>query len=87
MTRTAGSKNIPWESIVKTLRSHPERWMLLPEMVGVSIRTVMVVKSRERHALRLEDGRIRYRRRATVWLEDGRVVCDLWLRYQPKETP
>jgi hypothetical protein len=87
MTRPAGSKNIPWGRIVQTLRSHPGRWMLLPEMVGVPIRTVSIIKEQRLAALRPPDARIRYRRRATVWRDDGREFCDIWLCYVPKEKP
>lgn len=83
MTRAVGSKNIPWGAIVQTLASHPGRWMLLPEMVSVPIRTVETIASRRLAVLRPPGGTIRYRRKATVWLDSGREVCDIWLRYEP----
>jgi len=85
MTRSAGSRNIPWADIVKTLRSHPGQWMLLPPMIGVPIRTVAIIRERRRAVLRFDDGIIRVRRKATAWRDDGRVVCDLWLSFVPKE--
>lgn len=85
MTRPTGSKNIPWGAIVKTLASHPGRWMLLPEMVSVPIRTVQTIAGHRLAVLRPPDATIRYRRKATVWLDNGREVCDIWLRYEPKE--
>jgi hypothetical protein len=59
--------------------------MLLPEMVGVPIRTITIIRGRRRAALRVEGGKIRARRKATAWRDDGRVVCDIWLSFDPKE--
>jgi hypothetical protein len=82
--RPAGSTNIPWPAIVAKLRQHEGRWLLLPEMANVSDRTIQVIRRRERRALRLEDGRIQCRRKATVWTDAG-VRCTLYLRFKPKK--
>lgn len=86
MTRPAGSRNIPWERIVDELRAKPERWRLFPEMIGVSDRVITTLRRRERRALRLDDGAIRYRRKATTPRADGRIICDVWLRFVPRQT-
>lgn len=85
MGRRKGSANIPWESIVARLRKQPGRWLLLPEMAAVPDRTIMTIRRRERRALRLEDGVIRCRRKATVWTDEGIVMCTLFLAYIPRE--
>lgn len=83
--RPPGAKAIPWDSIVARLREHPDRWMLLSEMAHVSDRTIQVIRKRERRALRIDDGVIRCRRKATAWLPDGTVRCTLFLKFEPKK--
>lgn len=84
MTRTPGSRNIPWESVVNRLREHPGRWMLLPEMRSVAPRTIEVIRRQQRRQLRLEDGKIYCRMRAVTQLDDGTERCTLVLRFIPK---
>lgn len=85
MARTAGSTNIPWRELVMQLRQQPGKWRLFSEMVSTPLRTITVIRNRERTALRITDGTIRARRVNTAWLDDGRVVCDIWLKYEPRE--
>lgn len=85
--RPRGARSIPWGSIVARLREHPGRWMLLPEMRAVSDRTIITIRRRERRALRMDDGKIRVRRKATVWTADGDVLCTLILKFEKKEAP
>lgn len=87
MGRPKGSTNIPWGSVVARLRKHPGRWMLLPEMRSVTDRTIMAIRRQERRELRMNDGVIRCRRRATVWLEDGTVRCALILKFEERKAP
>lgn len=87
MTRPKGSANIPWARIVAELRAHPGRWILFPEMANVSDRTIDTIRKRRRRQLRIDDGIIRCRRKATTWTEDGTVRCTLFLRLDLKETP
>lgn len=83
--RPKGSKNIPWGSIVTKLRKHPGRWMLFPEMSAVPDRTIATIRRRERRELRLDDGVVRCRRKATAWTDDGTVLCTLFLKLDLKE--
>jgi hypothetical protein len=59
--------------------------MSVPEMAMVPARTLTVIRKRERRGLRLNDGVIRARVRATAVL-DGQTLCTLWLKFEPKET-
>lgn len=86
MTRTKGVPNIPWFSIVKRLRMHPDRWLVVPELSDVPERTLEVIRRRQRPALRMEDGIIRARVRAHITLE-GRTTLTLILKFSPKEVP
>lgn len=85
--RPAGSANIPWDRIVARLREQPGVWMLLPEMRAVSARTMGVIRKRERRALRLDDGVIRYRMKAPPLHldDDGIVIVTLHLKFDPKD--
>lgn len=85
MARPKGAKDIPWREIVAKLRQHPNRWLLLPELAHVSGRTIDVIRRRERHALRLDDGVIRCRRKAALVHEDGSVVVTLAVKFSPKK--
>jgi hypothetical protein len=87
MGRPKGSANIPWDSIVDRLRKQPGRWLLLPEMSAVPDRTIMTIRRRERRSLRLDDGIIQCRRKATVWTDEGTVRCTLFLHFKPREDP
>jgi hypothetical protein len=53
-------------------------------MAMVPARTLTVIRKRERRQLRLDDGVIRARVRATAVLE-GQTLCTLWLKFEPKE--
>ncbi|QNL30040.1 hypothetical protein SEA_RUDY_70 [Microbacterium phage Rudy] len=83
--RPRGAKAIPWDRIVARLREHPNRWLLLPEMAKVNARTVMVIRKRERRALRLDDGVIRCRIKAGYVDETGAVIATLYLKFDTKE--
>ncbi|QWY80155.1 hypothetical protein SEA_SALLYK_75 [Microbacterium phage SallyK] len=83
--RPRGAKAIPWDRIVARLREHPNRWLLLPEMAKVNARTVMVIRKRERRALRLDDGVIRCRIKAGYVDETGAVIATLYLKLDTKE--
>jgi hypothetical protein len=80
--RPQGSGNIPWGRIIARLRQHEGRWVLVPEMARVRDRTIQTIRKRERRALRLDDGIIQCRRKATVKI-DGVVYCTLYLRFRP----
>ncbi|QUE25366.1 hypothetical protein SEA_FIZZLES_72 [Microbacterium phage Fizzles] len=83
--RPRGSRDIPWQHIITRLREYPGRWMLFPEMVAVNVRTITVIRKRERRALRLDDGVIRCRRKGDLMAaSDDTVVCTLYLKYEPK---
>lgn len=84
MTRPKGSKNIPWDRVVRQLRLHPDRWQALPEMAAVPARVVDVIRLRQRAALRLADGVIRCRVQGSIEIE-GRTQCVLILKYEPKK--
>lgn len=85
MGRPPASRNVPWDRIVAELRQHPNRWMLPSELAAVPDRTIATIRRRERRALRLPDGVIRVRRKATVWRDDGTVWCTLFLKFETKE--
>lgn len=82
MGERKGKPNIPWQRIVRQLRERPGTWRLFPEMVGTPFRTVDVVRKRQRPALRTEGGVVRARPRNKAWLDDGRIVCDLYLSFE-----
>jgi hypothetical protein len=84
--RPQGSKNIPWDAIVARLRRQPNTWMLFGALSAVPDRTIATIRRRERHALRLDDGVIRVRRKATVVVDD-RVLCTLYVKFETKEKP
>lgn len=85
MGRPAGSQNMPWAAIVRRLRLHPGRWVMLSEMAAVPERTIMVIRRRERRDLRLDDGVIRCRVKARAWTNDERPIVSLLLKFDPKE--
>lgn len=84
MGRPTGSRNIDWEKIVAKLRQQPNEWLLFPEMGAASLRTIQVIRRRERRALRLDDGVIRCRRKSIVKIGDE-ITVTLFLSFQPKE--
>lgn len=85
--RPVGSADIPWGSIVERLREYPDRWRLLPEMRRVNVRTINVIRKRERRALRIPDGVVRCRVKTPI-LVDGVAVCTLYLKLETtKESP
>lgn len=69
--------------MVARLRRHPGKWILLPEMRNVPDGMVDVIRNRRRRALRMEDGVIRCRTRASVWLPDGQIRRTLILKWEP----
>lgn len=87
MSRPKGAKGVPWACLVRELRAHPGRWILFPEMGNVSERTIATIRRREVRALRLDDGVIRCRRKATAWTDEGSVRVALILKFEPKEKP
>lgn len=80
--RPQGSSNIPWEAIVARCVEQPNTWLLPIELAAVSLRTVQVIRRRERRALRLSHGKIYCRVKGKLKLGDAEV-CTLFVRYQP----
>lgn len=85
MSRPQGSTNIPWGQLVTAARRRPGSWTFPPELIGVPFRTVAVIRRRERPALRLEDGTINVRRLHTTQLQDGKIICTLAIKFDPKK--
>lgn len=85
MSRPKGSTNIPWARLIATARRRPGRWIFPSELIGVPFRTVEVIRRRERPALRLTDGTINVRRLHTTQFEDGRIMCVLAIKFDPKK--
>lgn len=85
MGRPAGSVNIPWPAIVQRARAHAGRWILPTELAATPARTIMVIRRRERRALRLDDGVIRCRVKARAWTQSGQEICTLMVRFDRKE--
>lgn len=84
MGRPAGSTNIPWDALVARARLHAGRWIIPPELASVPARTIIVIRLRQRHALRLDDGVIRCRAKARAW-KDGREIVTLSIKFEKKE--
>lgn len=82
MGRTKGAANWPWPDMVARLRKYPDRWMMLPQMRDVDLRMVDIIRSRRRHALRMDDGVIRCRVKARYLADNGRVRCALLLKFE-----
>lgn len=56
-----------------------------PELASTPSRTIVVIRRRQRRALRLDDGILRCRVKARAWVNDREVVT-LSIRFDKKET-
>lgn len=82
--RPKGSKNVPWEAIVQRCVEQPGTWLLPVELTSVPLRTIQVIRRRERLALRLKGGVIRCRVKGVVKIGDVES-CTLFVMYDPKK--
>lgn len=60
---------------------------MFPEMGNVPERTIATIRNREVRTLRLDDGIIRCRRKATAYDDELAVRVALILKFEPKEQP
>lgn len=73
----------PWARIIAELRTTPNQWRLLPEMVARPVTLVQRVRRRAAHGLRPPDGRLYARRGIHLAHTDERAVTDVWLMFVP----
>lgn len=79
-------RSYPWPAIIAYARRRPVAWVLHPDLANAPRRTVESINLRRHPALDLPDGRLRARAVNIHRTATGAERCDVWVRYEPKES-